>query len=299
VKLLNDISKFYSRIRLKNFSQLKNEINIQKISNIKLLTGEAFLMIYLQTKSIHLKKTDIIYGFNPVLEAIQSGKEIEKLLIQKGIHPGKEKELKKAALQLEVPFQFVPKEKLNKFTRQNHQGVIAIVSPISYASIETLLPGIFESGRTPFLLILDKITDVRNLGSIARSAECAGVDAIILPARGSAMINADAVKTSAGALNKIPVCRQSNLKETIRFLKDSGIGIFGATEKAESPYYQHDFTIPLALLMGSEEKGIAEEYLKLCDDIVNIPMPGEIASLNVSVAAGIFMFEVVKQRMTG
>jgi 23S rRNA (guanosine2251-2'-O)-methyltransferase len=269
------------------------------LSNIKLLTGEGFLMIYLQTKSIQLKKTDIIYGFNPVLEAILSGKEIEKLYIQKGMHPAKEKELKKAALQLEVPFQFVPKEKLNKFTRQNHQGVIAIVSPINYASIEKLLPGIFESGKTPFLLILDKITDVRNLGSIARSAECAGVDAIVLPAKGSAMINADAIKTSAGALNKIPVCRQTNLKDSIIFLKNSGIRIFGATEKAKTQYYQPDFSLPTALLMGSEEKGIAEEYLKLCDETIGITMPGEIASLNVSVAAGILMFEVVKQRMNG
>jgi len=197
----------------------------------------------------------------------------------------------------EVPFQYVPREKLNKLTHQNHQGIIAIVSPISYASIDTILPGIFESGRSPFLLILDKVTDVRNLGSIARTAECAGVDAIIIPSKGSAMINADALKTSAGALNKIPVCRNPDLKEVIVFLKESGIQILGATETAESNHFTPDYSLPIALIMGSEEKGISAEYLKLCDQTVKIHMPGDIGSLNVGVAAGIILFEVVKQRM--
>ena len=240
-----------------------------------------------------MSKTDIIYGLNPITEAIKAGKEIEKIFILKSMLPHKAAEIKKAAIEFKIPFQFVPKEKLNRFTRQNHQGIVAIVSPVSYTNIETLLPTLFETGKAPFILILDKITDVRNLGSIARSAECAGVDAIIIPSHGSAMINADAVKTSAGALNKIPVCRNSNLKETIIYLKESGLQIVAATEKAEKNYYNIDFSKPSALILGSEEKGVSGEYLKLCDAVVKIPLIGEIQSLNVSVAGGIIMFEVV------
>jgi len=243
-----------------------------------------------------LKKTEIIYGYNPVLEAIKEGKEIEKLFLLNNMQQHRANELKHFAGEFKIPFQYVPKEKLNRFTRQNHQGVVGIISPISYIEIETFLPSIFESGKTPFLLILDKITDVRNLGSIARSAECAGVDAIVIPSRGSAMINADAVKTSAGALTKIPVSRNSNLKETILFLKNSGLQIVAATEKSESFHYDVDLKTPLAIIMGSEEKGVSEEYLKLCDKIVKIPMVGTVQSLNVSVATGIILFEVVKQR---
>jgi 23S rRNA (guanosine2251-2'-O)-methyltransferase len=244
-----------------------------------------------------LNKSEIIYGFNPTVEAINSGKEIEKLFILKTMQQHRSAELINIAQEFKIPFQFVPKEKLNRLTRQNHQGVVALVSPVSFVDIETLLPSVYESGNAPFLLILDKVTDVRNLGSIARSAEGAGVDAMIMPSRGSAMINADAIKTSSGALNKIPLCRQDNLKETILFLKNSGIRIVGASEKSESNHYSIDYTGPVAIIMGSEEMGISEEYLKLCDDIVKIPMVGEIQSLNVAVAAGIIMFEVVKQRL--
>lgn len=244
-----------------------------------------------------MKKTEIIYGINPVLEAMNEGKEIEKLFLLKTMQPHKANEIKRIATAFKVPFQYVPKEKLNRLTRQNHQGVVAVISSVSYTDIETLLPTVYESGKIPFLLILDKITDVRNLGSIARSAECAGVNAIIIPTRGSAMINADAIKTSAGALNKIPVCRQTNLKDTIIFLKNSGLEIIGATEKAELNHFDHDYNKPIALIMGSEEKGIAEEHLEICDKFVKIPMTGTFQSLNVSVAAGIILFEIVKQRM--
>ena len=244
-----------------------------------------------------MKKTEIIYGINPVLEAITEGKEIEKLFLLKTMQPHKANELKRIASAFKIPFQYVPKEKLNRLTRQNHQGVVAVISSVSYTDIETLLPTVYESGKIPILLILDKITDVRNLGSIARSAECASVNAIIIPTRGSAMINADAIKTSAGALNKIPVCRQSYLKETIIFLKNSGLEIIGATEKADTIHYELDYNKPLALIMGSEEKGISEEYLQLCDNKVKIPMTGTFQSLNVSVATGILLFEIVKQRL--
>ncbi len=172
-----------------------------------------------------------------------------------------------------------------------------MVSAVSFVDIETLLPSIYESAKAPFFIILDKITDVRNFGSIARTAECAGVDAIIIPSRGSAMINADAVKTSSGALNNIPLCRAENLKETILFLKNCGITMIGATEKSELNHFSVDYNHPVAIIMGSEELGISEEYLKLCDKTVKIPMMGETQSLNVAVAAGIIMFEVLRQRL--
>lgn len=244
-----------------------------------------------------LKKNEIIYGFTPVLETLNSGKEIEKIFVFKSMLAHKATELNKLAKQYDIPVQYVPKEKLNRFTNQNHQGVVAIVSPVSYIDIEILLPTIFETGRAPFLLILDKVTDVRNLGSIARTAECAGVDAIIVPYRGSAMINSDAVKTSAGALNNINLCRVSNLKNTIQFLKDSGVQLVAATEKSENPFYQIDYRNPVAIVMGSEESGISEEYLKLCNEAVQIPMTGSTQSLNVAVATGIILFEGTKQRL--
>jgi len=244
-----------------------------------------------------LKKDEIIYGYQPVLEAIKSGKEIEKLLLLKTLHPSKLQEIKKEATAFRIPFQFVPKEKLYKFTRQNHQGVVALVSPVSYVEIGQLLPMLFEAGKLPFLLVLDRITDVRNMGSIARSAECAGVDALILSAKGSALINADAIKTSAGALTRLPVCRVSSMKATIDFLKNSGISVIGTKEGSESVYHQVDYSIPVAVVMGSEESGISEEILGQCDHRVSIPILGEIQSLNVSVAAGIILYEAVKQRM--
>jgi len=244
-----------------------------------------------------LKKNEIIYGYTPVIETLQSGKEIEKIFVFKSMLAHKAAELHKLAKEFEIPLQYVPKEKLNRFTNQNHQGVVAIVSSVSYVDIETLIPTLFETGKPPFLLILDKVTDVRNLGSIARTAECAGIDAIIVPYRGSAMINSDAVKTSAGALNKINLCRVANLKETILYLKNSGIQMIAATEKSEKPFFNIDYRNPVALVMGSEESGISEEYLKLCDEEVQIPMTGETQSLNVSVATGIILFEGVKQRL--
>lgn len=243
-----------------------------------------------------MKKEAIIYGYQPVLEALKSGKEIEKLLLLKTLHPSKVQELKKEATAMQVPFQFVPKEKLNKITRQNHQGIVALASPISYVELSQLLPMLFESGKSPFLLALDKITDVRNMGSIARSAECAGVDGLILPAKGSAQINAEAIKTSAGALTRLPVCRVSSLKGAISYMKDSGINIIGTKENSEKVYHEADYTVPVAVVMGSEEKGISDELLDLCDNTVGIPILGEIQSLNVSVATGIILYEAVKQR---
>jgi len=243
-----------------------------------------------------VSKENIVFGIRPVIEAIKAGKEIDRILIQNGLKSENSWELKKLIGELQIPLQYVPLEKLNKVTQKNHQGVICFVSEISYQPLENIIPMIFEKGKNPLLLLLDRITDVRNFGAIARTAECAGVDAIIIPEKGAARINADAVKTSAGALYKIPVCREDNLKRTIDYLKSSGIEIIACTEKATDSYYAIDYNKPLAVILGSEEDGISKEYLKLCDKTVKIPLTGETESLNVSVASGIILFEIVKQR---
>ena len=244
-----------------------------------------------------LSKENFIYGLHPVTEAVKSGQEIDRVLFRKGLQGAFSAELLQLLKAHDIPFQFVPPEKLDRITRKNHQGVIAFVSGISYQFLDQLVPMIFETGKVPLLLILDGITDVRNFGAICRSAECAGVDGIVIPAQGSAQINEEAVRTSAGALMTIPVCREKSLTTAANFLKQSGYIIIGATEHAESFYYQADFTQPLAIIMGSEEKGISMQLRRLCDAEVKIPMLGKISSLNVSVAAGILMFEAVKQRM--
>jgi 23S rRNA (guanosine2251-2'-O)-methyltransferase len=241
--------------------------------------------------------TDYIYGTRAVVEAIRAGREIDRLFVQQGLSNELFHELRELLREREIMYQFVPQEKLRRLASgKNHQGVVASISPVSYQQIEDLLPTIFESGRTPLLLLLDRITDVRNFGAISRSAECAGVDAIIIPSRGAAQINSDAVKTSAGALHKIPICREHNLKTTIEFLKESGVKIAACTEKGATDHFSSDLTGPLCIVMGSEEDGISGEYLKRADVRVKIPMLGTIESLNVSVATGIILFETLRQR---
>lgn len=254
-------------------------------------------MTYEKFKNNREEKNDFIVGFRPIIEAIKSGKELDKVFIQNGLQSPLFKELMALLKEKEIPYQFVPVEKLNRINRINHQGVAASLSQASFYKIEDLLPEIFEKGKTPMLLILDRITDVRNFGAIARSAECAGVNAIIIPQKGGASINSDALKTSAGALHKIKVCRENNLKATIDYLKESGIQVIACTEKASDYFYQIDYTEPTAIIMGSEENGISDEYLKRSDKRVKIPMLGTIESLNVSVATGIILFETVKQRI--
>ena len=240
---------------------------------------------------------DFIFGIRSVIEAINSGKTIEKLMIRKGLQGELYHELMTLVKQFEIPIQIVPNERINRVTQKNHQGVLAFISPIEFQNIEQILPSLYEKGKVPLFVILDKVTDVRNFGAITRTAECAQVDAVIIPDKGSARISADAVKTSAGALHKVPVCRVKSLTKTIRFLQDSGLQIIAATEKASDYYYQVDFTLPTALLMGAEDRGVAIEYLEVCDTMVKIPVLGEIESLNVSVAASIMMYEAVKQRL--
>jgi 23S rRNA (guanosine2251-2'-O)-methyltransferase len=242
-------------------------------------------------------KNTAVFGIRPVIEAIHAGKELEKVYVQKGLKGELFFELQKVLREFNVPYQLVPGEKINKIAGyRNHQGVVALLSSITYQDIEKILPGVFESGKTPLVLVLDRITDVRNFGAIARTAECSGVDAIIIPSRGAAQINSDAIKTSAGALHKVAVCRSDNLKDTLEFLKDSGLQVVSCTEKTEKLYYETDLTLPTAVIMGSEEDGISGEYLKRSDALVKIPMLGEIGSLNVSVAAGIMLYEALRQR---
>jgi 23S rRNA (guanosine2251-2'-O)-methyltransferase len=241
-------------------------------------------------------KQEMVYGIRPVLEAIESDKEIEKIFIQKGLRSSTFTELMQALKEYAVPYQFVPLEKLNRITRKNHQGVVAYISPVAFYRIEDILPGIYEQGETPFVLMLDRVTDVRNFGAILRTAECSGVHAVVIPSRNTAQLNSGTVKSSAGAIFKVPICRSDNLKVTLDYLKQSGLSVVAATEKASVVCYDTDLTGPVALLLGSEGEGISEEYLKKADIRVKIPLLGEIESLNVSVAAGVLMYEIVRQR---
>lgn len=238
----------------------------------------------------------MVFGTRAIMENIHAGNEIDKLMVQKGLNNPLLRELIQTARQHHIPVAQVPLEKLNRITRKNHQGAIAMVSAVTFASLDNIISDAYSRGEDPFLLMLDRVTDVRNFGAIARSAECAGVHALVIPSRGSAAINSDAMKTSAGALGHIPVCREDNLKTTIEYLRGSGIRVFGCTEKTENSLFETDLNGPLAVLMGSEEDGISPEYLKLCDLRGKIPMKGKIESLNVSVSAAIAVFEVVRQR---
>ena len=242
------------------------------------------------------KESEYIFGIRAVIEAIDAGKTIEKVFIKKGLRSNLFSELYQVLKPANVPFQYVPIERINSISRKNHQGVIALVSPIDYIEPELFIQGIFESGKVPLILVLDKVSDVRNFGAISRSAECGGVDLIITSIKGSALLNADAIKTSAGALYKIPVARVKSLTQIVQFLLDCGIQIVAATEKASKNYYEADLTIPTAIVMGSEEKGVSREIIELSNALLKIPMKGSIASLNVSVATSLFIFEAIRQR---
>ena len=244
-----------------------------------------------------MKKDEFIYGIRPVAEAIKSGLEIDRVLLRKGLKSSMTGEIMALSKEHGIFVQFVPVEKLNRITGKNHQGVIALTSKISYHQLEQVLPSVFEKGEVPLFLVLDGITDIRNFGAIARSAECAGVHAIVIPQQGSAQVNEEAVRTSAGALLRVPVCRVQRLREAAAYMAESGIMLVGASEKGDEHYFDSDLTTPAAFIMGSEEKGISAELIELCGMLVKIPMKGEIASLNVSVAAGILLFEAVRQRM--
>lgn len=238
----------------------------------------------------------MIYGTRAVIEAIRAGREVEKIMIQTGLANDLIKELMTLARQHNVPILSTHADKLKRLSTKNHQGVIALLSAVQYASLENIIHKTYEEGRDPFLLLLDRVTDVRNFGAIVRTAECAGIDAIVISEKGNAPITSDAVKTSAGALNHLPVCREKELKTTLKFLRENGIRIVACTEKAANTLYQLTLTGPIAIIMGSEEDGISDALLREADDLAAIPLKGEIGSLNVSVAAGVALYEVVRQR---
>lgn len=244
-----------------------------------------------------IDKTQYIYGIHAVLEAIEAGKDIDKILLSKTLNDETARDIIERARQLHVPTQRVPVQKIDRITRRNHQGVIAMMAAVTYYRIEEMVPQLFEDGENPFIVVLDGVTDVRNFGAVARTCECAGVSAIVIPDHESVSVNADAVKTSAGALNYIPVCREHNLVNAVKFLRDSGFKIVGTSDKKQLPYTKADYTGPVVIVLGSEDKGISPEIMKLCDTQVLIPEFGHINSLNVSVAGGIIIYEVVRQRL--
>lgn len=242
------------------------------------------------------REKEMIFGIRAVIEALEAGKVLDKILLRRDMTSMLAKELLQKLQGTATPIQKVPVEKLNQFTDKNHQGVIAFLSPIDFYKVEDLVPALYEAGKVPFLVVLDGITDMRNFGAIARTCACAGADAIIIPARGSVSINGDAIKTSAGALHTLPVCKVENMQLTLDFLRNSGLAVVAATEHATADYTHTDLTQPLAIVMGSEDTGIFPDNLRLCTHQVRIPMQGTIESLNVSVAAGVMIYEVVRQR---
>ncbi|MCM1505476.1 MAG: 23S rRNA (guanosine(2251)-2'-O)-methyltransferase RlmB [Muribaculum sp.] len=244
-----------------------------------------------------MEKSDYIYGIRAVIEAIEAGKEIDKIFLSKDLHGDLANELVTLARANRVVMQRVPIERINRITRKNHQGVLAMMSAITYHRLDHVVPELYEAGILPFIVMLDGITDVRNFGAIARTCECAGVDAIVIPEHGSVSVGGDAIKTSAGALHHIPVCRVSSIAWAARFLMDNGYNVAAVTEKSEINYTEGDYTVPVALVMGAEDVGISPEVMKQCDTRVGIPMFGNIGSLNVSVAAGVMIYEVVRQRL--
>ena len=243
-----------------------------------------------------MKENEMIFGTRSIIEAIKAGKEIDKILMKRDFQSELSKELFRTLKERNIPIQRVPVEKLDRITKKNHQGVIAILSSVTYQFLSDIVPYVYEQGKDPFILLLDGITDVRNFGAIARTCECAGVDALVIPSKGSVTVNADAMKTSAGALHTLPVCKEKSIQEAITFLKNSGFKIIAATEKGNELYTTVNYEGPIAVVMGSEDKGIATDNLRLCDHLVTIPQFGTISSLNVSVAAGIILYEVVRTR---
>jgi len=249
-----------------------------------------------EKKHADKQNDQMVFGMRPVMEAIKAGKEIDSILVQKGLKGENLNELMDLIHERKLHLKRVPSDRLNRMTRKTHQGVICFISPISYARLEDVLPTIYESGKDPLILLLDGITDVRNFGAIVRTAECAGVDAIVIPESGGARVTSDAIKTSAGALNIVAVCRTKEIVDAIRMVKDSGLNVVACTEHGKNDIYKSDFNQPVAVILGSEETGISKACLDLADQVAGIPIKGQIKSLNVSVAAGVVLYEAIRQR---
>jgi len=245
-----------------------------------------------------MEKTTQIFGLRAIIEAINSGETIEKVFLQKGLKGDLFSELETSIRKENINSSYVPVEKLNRLTNKNHQGAVAQISPIAFHDIEDLVLNVVESGKTPLFLLLDQISDVRNFGAIIRTAECTGVNGIIIQKKGGAPVNGDTIKTSAGAVFKIPICKVDHIKDAMFYLQASGIKVIAATEKTDNTIYDVSFKEPCAIIMGSEGRGINPSVLKLVDDKAKLPLLGDIESLNVSVACGVFLYEVVRQRQT-
>lgn len=243
-----------------------------------------------------MEKGDYIFGIRAVIEAIEAGRNIDKVLLRRDFGGDLGKELLARVKEYGILTQRVPVEKLNRITMKNHQGAIALLSPVEYSRLEHLVPLFYEEGRNPLVVVLDGLTDTRNFGAIGRTAACAGVDAIVIPERNSVSVTPDAVKTSAGGLFHVPVCREKDVLSAVKFLKENGYRIIGATEKGARDYTEADFTAPCAVVMGSEDVGISDSVIRQCDDLAAIPIVGKIDSLNVSVAAGVMIYEALRQR---
>jgi len=241
-------------------------------------------------------EAELLCGIRPLLEAIDAGKEIDKIYIQKNLQGALFKELWGTIKEQKLPYTVVPKSRLDKFTRKNHQGVIATLSVVQSVDLKEIVQRTFEKGEDPLIVILDRVTDVRNLGAIARTADATGAHALVTTVKNSAALNLDAMKASAGALNHLPICKESNLNHTVTWLQMSGIKVVACSEKTDKLCYHADLKGPLALIMGSEDKGVAPERLKASDEVVKLPMLGKVGSLNVSVAAGAVLYEIIRQR---
>lgn len=243
-----------------------------------------------------MEKTDYIFGLRAIIEAIDAGRDIDKILVKKDLNGDLSRELLAKAKEYGVLVRRVPVERINRITMKNHQGAVAILAAVPYHKLENVIPILYEEGRNPLMIVLDGVTDIRNFGAIARTACCAGADAIVIPSHNSVSITADAIKTSAGALFHIPVCREHSTLDAVKQLKENGYKIVAATEKGAVDYTKTDFTVPVAIVMGAEETGISDDVLRLADDLAAIPIIGEISSLNVSVAAGVMIYEAIRQR---
>lgn len=243
-----------------------------------------------------MERSDYIFGIRPVLEAIEASKSIDKILIKREINGDLIKDVIAKAREYDIPVQRVPNEKLNRITMKNHQGVIAIVCPVRYHNLDNVIASLYEEGKNPLAIVLDGVTDARNFGAIARSAECAGADFIVIPERGSASVTSDSVRSSAGALFHIPVCREKDLSQAIVTLHSNGYKVVGASEKSAINYTDVDYTVPVAIVMGAEDTGLSSDVLRRCDDLAAIPILGKVGSLNVSVACGVMLYEAVRQR---
>lgn len=244
-----------------------------------------------------MQKSTQIYGIRTVIEAINANEPIDKVFIQRGLKGDLFKELEGILRKNQINTSYVPVEKLNRLTKSNHQGVVANISPITFHEMETLVERVLESDKTPLFLLLDQLSDVRNFGAIIRTAECTGVDGIIIQKKGAAPVTADTIKTSAGAAFKVPIAKVDHIKDAVFYLQASGIQVVAATEKTENIIYDVSFDQPTAIVMGSEDRGISPSLLKAADQKAKLPLLGEIESLNVSVACSVFLYEVVRQRI--